>query len=81
MISPAPTSALTVCVSRYECVLQVMPMLIYIGAVMSILYYLGITQVVAGKLGWFVQLTMGTTAIESLGVGANIFLNGVSPHP
>ena len=55
-----------------------MPMLIYVGAVMSILYYLGVTQVVASKIGWVVQKTMGTTAIESLGVAANIFLNGVS---
>lgn len=55
-----------------------MPMLIYIGAVMSILYHLGITQVVAAKMGWFVQVTMRTTAIESLGVASNIFLNGVS---
>ena len=53
-------------------------MLIYIGAVMSILYYMGITQMVAEKIGWFVEVTMGTTAIESLNVGANIFLNGVS---
>ena len=52
-------------------------MLIYVGAVMGILYYLGITQVVASKLGWLVQITMGTTAIESLSVAGNIFLNGV----
>ena len=55
-----------------------MPLLIYIGAVMSILYYMGLTQVLAQKVGWFMQVTMGTTAIESLGVAANIFLNGVS---
>ena len=57
---------------------QSMPMLIYVGAVMGILYYLGITQVVASKLGWLVQVTMGTTAIESLSVAGNIFLNGVT---
>ena len=45
---------------------------------MGILYYLGITQVVASKLGWLVQVTMGTTAIESLSVAGNIFLNGVT---
>jgi len=44
---------------------------------MSILYYLGITQTVAAKMGWFVQVTMKTTAIESLAVAANIFLNGM----
>ena len=45
---------------------------------MGILYYLGVTQVVASKLGWLVQVSMGTTAIESLSVAGNIFLNGVS---
>ena len=54
-----------------------MPLLIYIGMVMSILYYYGVTQICAVKLGWIFQVTMGTTAIETLSVSANIFLNGV----
>lgn len=54
-----------------------MPMLIYVGAVMSILYYYGLTQRVAGKVGWLMQLTLGTTAVETLSVSANIFLNGM----
>lgn len=54
-----------------------LPMIIYLGAVMSILYFLGVTQVVAGKLGWLMQKTMGTTAVETLSVSANIFLNGM----
>ena len=53
-------------------------MLIYVGAVMSIMYYLGFTQSIASKIGWVMQATMGSTAIESLSVGAGIFLNGVS---
>ena len=52
-------------------------MIIYMGAVMSMLYYLGITQVLAAKMAWLMQKTMGTTAIETLGVASNIFLNGV----
>jgi hypothetical protein len=45
---------------------------------MIILYYLGITQAIASKVAWLMQSTMGTTAIETLGVAGNIFLNGVS---
>ena len=52
-------------------------MIIYMGSVMSILYYYGITQICASKMAWLMQKTMGTTAIETLGVSANIFLNGV----
>jgi nucleoside permease NupC len=54
-----------------------MPLLIYLGAVMAVLYYYGITQWAACKVGWLMQLTMGTTAIETLNVAANIFLDGV----
>ena len=53
-------------------------MIIYVGTVMGILYYLGITQVIAAKLALVFEYTMGTTAIETLGATANIFLNGVS---
>ncbi|ELU12189.1 hypothetical protein CAPTEDRAFT_123339 [Capitella teleta] len=58
-------------------VFMAMPLLVYVGAVMGILYYLGVTQAVAGKLAWLLQSTMGTTAIETLGVAGNIFLNGM----
>ena len=56
---------------------QAMPMLIYVGAVMSLLFHLGAIQWVACRMGGVMQATMGTTAIESLAVGASIFLNGV----
>jgi len=55
-----------------------MPLLIYLGSVMAILYYCGITQWAAYKLGWLMQISFGTTAIESLNTAANIFLDGVS---
>jgi len=58
-------------------VFVIMPMLIYIGSVMSILYYLGVTQIAAAKVGWFMQLCLKTTAIETLAIAANIFLNGM----
>ncbi|CAH1792803.1 unnamed protein product [Owenia fusiformis] len=54
-----------------------MPMLIWFAAVMSVLYFFGITQVIVKKMGWFMQMTCGTTAVESLSVSANIFLNGM----
>jgi pyrimidine nucleoside transport protein len=63
-------------------VFMAMPLLIYVGAVMSILYYYGLTQLLAMKIAWLMQKTMHTTAIETLSVASNIFLNGVKPiHP
>ena len=55
-----------------------MSLLIYVGALMAIFYYLGITQLAASKLAWGMSVCMGTTAIETLGVASNIMLNGVS---
>jgi pyrimidine nucleoside transport protein len=55
-----------------------MPLLIYLGGVMGILYYFGLTQRAAVGLGWLMQKSLGTTAIETLNVAANIFLDGVS---
>ena len=54
-----------------------MAVLVYMGGVLSILYYYGLTQKVAAKTAWLMQVTLGTTAIETLGVASNIFLNGV----
>ncbi|KAG7167255.1 Solute carrier family 28 member 3-like 1 [Homarus americanus] len=40
----------------------------------SILYYFGVMQWVVLKLGWMLQVTIGTTACESVNAAANIFL-------
>lgn len=55
-----------------------MSLLIWIGSVMAVLYYVGFTQILAEKMAWLMLVTMKTTAIETLSVAANIFLNGVS---
>jgi pyrimidine nucleoside transport protein len=54
-----------------------MPLLIYLGGVMAILYYIGVTQWAACKVGWLMQISLGTTAIETLNAAANIFLDGM----
>ncbi|CAD5222443.1 unnamed protein product [Bursaphelenchus xylophilus] len=48
--------------------------IIYFGAVVSVLYYYGIIQVVLSKVAWVMQHTIGTTAAESLNAAACIFL-------
>ena len=47
---------------------------------MAILYYCGLTQIAAMKMAWLMKVTMGTTAIETLGAASNIFLHGVCNH-
>jgi nucleoside permease NupC len=59
---------------RYGQILQVV---IYFGAIVSLLYYYGIMQFVLTRLAAFVQMTMGTTATESFNAVACIFLGQV----
>ncbi|KAM5235527.1 sodium/nucleoside cotransporter 2 [Ctenodactylus gundi] len=59
---------------------QSLPIIIFFGSVMSILYYLGLVQWVVQKIAWFLQVTMGTTATETLAVAGNIFV-GMTEAP
>ncbi|XP_012930001.1 sodium/nucleoside cotransporter 2 isoform X2 [Heterocephalus glaber] len=59
---------------------QSLPIIIFFGCVMSILYYLGLVQWVVQKIAWFLQITMGTTATETLAVAGNIFV-GMTEAP
>ncbi|XP_032794180.2 solute carrier family 28 member 3 isoform X2 [Daphnia magna] len=40
----------------------------------SILYYYGVMQFIVQKVGWLLQVSLGTTATESINCAANIFL-------
>lgn len=53
---------------------KVLPTIIFFSALMSILYYIGLMQLLVKGFGWLVQKTLGTTGAESLAAAANIFL-------
>ncbi|XP_067928112.1 solute carrier family 28 member 3-like [Watersipora subatra] len=53
---------------------KVLPVIIFFSTFISMLYYLGVMQVVIHKVAWLMQVTMGTTAGESLNASANIFV-------
>uniref|UniRef100_A0A8C0WX32 Sodium/nucleoside cotransporter n=1 Tax=Castor canadensis TaxID=51338 RepID=A0A8C0WX32_CASCN len=59
---------------------QSLPIILFFGCVMSILYYLGLVQWVIQKITWVLQITMGTTATETLAVAGNIFV-GMTDAP
>ena len=54
-----------------------MPVVVFLSSVISVLYYLGIMQIVILKLAWIMQRTMGTTAAESVNAAGNIFIGQV----
>lgn len=52
----------------------VLPTIIFFAAFMSILYHLGIMQIVVKALAKFMQWTLGTSGAETLSCSANIFV-------
>uniref|UniRef100_G3TI96 Sodium/nucleoside cotransporter n=1 Tax=Loxodonta africana TaxID=9785 RepID=G3TI96_LOXAF len=60
---------------------QALPIILFFGRVMSVLYYLGLMQVVVQKMAWCLQVTMGTTATETLAVAGNVFMGMASEVP
>ncbi|XP_077417444.1 solute carrier family 28 member 3-like [Vanacampus margaritifer] len=55
-------------------IFKVMPILIFLSAVISVLYHLGFMQWLVSKIGFIMQVTMGTSPVESMAAAANIFL-------
>nr|CAD2195270.1 unnamed protein product [Meloidogyne enterolobii] len=59
---------------------KILQVIIYVGALVSVLYFYGIIQAVLKRLAWLMQFTMGTTATESLNACGCVFLgNAESP--
>ncbi len=53
---------------------QILPTIVFVASLFSILYYLGVMQLIVRGLAWVMVRTMGTSGAESLAVGASIFM-------
>ncbi|MDN3609188.1 NupC/NupG family nucleoside CNT transporter [Vibrio ostreicida] len=53
---------------------RVLPTLIFFSAFISVLYYVGIMQIVIKALGGLLQVALGTSRAESMSAAANIFV-------
>ena len=53
---------------------QVLPTIIFFSAVTSVLFYLGVIQIVVKGMAWVLTKLMGISGPESLSVAGNIFL-------
>nr|XP_006814105.1 PREDICTED: solute carrier family 28 member 3-like [Saccoglossus kowalevskii] len=54
---------------------KVLPIMLFLGSIVALLYHVGVMQVVIGKLAWFLQFTMGSSATESMNSAGNVFLS------
>uniref|UniRef100_A0A8B9G7C0 Sodium/nucleoside cotransporter n=1 Tax=Amazona collaria TaxID=241587 RepID=A0A8B9G7C0_9PSIT len=53
---------------------KVLPIVVFFSTVMSMLYHIGFMQWLVAKVGWIMQIFMGTTPVESLVAAGNIFV-------
>lgn len=53
---------------------NVLPTIIFFSALMSVLYYMNVMQVVVKGIAWVMQKTLGTSGAETLSASGNIFL-------
>ena len=60
--------------SVWSFAINVLPMIVFFSALMSVLYHLRIMQVVVRAVGGVLRFVIGTKAVESLNAAANIFI-------
>jgi CNT family concentrative nucleoside transporter len=53
---------------------QVLPVIIFVGALMSVLFHLGIMQLMTRALGFVLRKALGVNGVESLVASMNIFV-------
>ncbi|XP_076824625.1 sodium/nucleoside cotransporter 1-like [Clavelina lepadiformis] len=59
---------------------KVLPIIIYFSAFISVLYYLGVMEWLILKMAWLMQISLGTSATESMAAAGNIFV-GMTESP
>lgn len=52
----------------------ILPTIIFFSALMSVMYHLGVMQLVVKALAWLMQKTLGTSGAETLSAAANVFV-------
>lgn len=53
---------------------NVLPTIIFFSALMSVLYYIGVMQLIVQAMSRLMQVTLGTSGAETLSAAANIFV-------
>ena len=57
--------------------LQILPVVIFFSAALSMLYHLGAMQFIIRRIAWVMQITLTTSPTESLIAAGNIFVGQV----
>lgn len=54
--------------------IRVLPVIIFVGALMSVLFHLGIMQIIMRVLGFVLRRVIGVNGVESLSASMNVFV-------
>jgi CNT family concentrative nucleoside transporter len=54
--------------------INVLPMIVFFSALMSVLYHIGVMQIIVRLIGGGLQWVIGTRPVESMNAAANIFI-------
>jgi len=54
---------------------HVLPILIFFGALMAVLYHIGVMQIIVRSVGGALQWIIGTHRVESINAAANVFVS------
>ena len=54
--------------------IKVLPVIVFFGALMSVLYHVGVVQILVKGLAWIIRPILGTSGAETLSVAANSML-------
>lgn len=60
--------------SRYGFAFKVLPTILFVAALTSLLYYLGVLQRIVFAFAWVMKKLMGLSGAESLAAAANVFV-------
>ncbi|MCK4873051.1 MAG: hypothetical protein KAS72_10030 [Phycisphaerales bacterium] len=53
---------------------KALPVIIFFGSLMAVLYHLGVMQRIVAGLAWMLRRTLGVTGAEALAMAANVFV-------
>ncbi len=72
--NPNPERAVTPAFKVHFVAFKVLPTIVFFSALMSLLYYMGIMQLIIGVIARVMQTTLGTSGAETLSAAGNIFV-------
>ena len=77
MLEGCKSSSKLYIICFFHLFVQILPVVVFFSAVSSVLYYVGVMQVIIKAIAILLQIALNTTPIESFATAAHIFIGQV----